>query len=174
MRRADGDEMHFLMTNNHLYSQCFLVGRKLLNWKMIWKLGLQRFDSAVCVGPVAVGELITFPIDSVSLPLCCTWFNVIDNVCRKWFLAYFLILKKIKVGLCDHHAVCGPCYQRLNGWTSFYESWYVHHMAFEPISAAYFINPCPVPFCVFICVSPPIVARQWLGKNYRGNEYTQQ
>jgi hypothetical protein len=43
-------------------------------------------------------------------------------------LAYFSYLKKIKVGLCNLHAVsvsvCPPCPQLLNGWTNLYETWY--------------------------------------------------
>jgi hypothetical protein len=36
-------------------------------------------------------------------------------------------------------------------------------VALEPIPIAYFINLPSV--CVSICVFPPVIARQWLGKN---------
>jgi hypothetical protein len=47
----------------------------------------------------------------------------------------------------------------------------MYNMATEPIITAYFINPSHQSVC--LCVYPPIVARQRLGKkkSYRGNEY---
>jgi hypothetical protein len=45
-------------------------------------------------------------------------------------LVYFTCFERIKVGLCDHHAVCVPVclctpHQLLNGWTNLYQTSYV-------------------------------------------------
>jgi hypothetical protein len=46
------------------------------------------------------------------------------------FSANFPYFEKIKVGLCDLHAVCVsmyPPYQLLNALTNLYETWYAYH-----------------------------------------------
>jgi hypothetical protein len=81
------------------------------------------------------------------------------------FLACFPYFERIKVGLCDVHAVCVsvyPPYPLLNTWTNLYETRYVIKTP-EPISAAYFINSSHQS--VFLYVYHPIVTRQQVDKN---------
>jgi hypothetical protein len=54
----------------------------------------------------------------------------------------------------------------LNAWTNLYETWYVYHGNWAHLKG----SPSHQSLCLY--VYPPIVARQLLGKGYRGNEYT--
>jgi hypothetical protein len=70
------------------------------------------------------------------------------------FLAYFPYFEKIKVGLCDHHAVyvsVYPPYQLLNAW-----KFVTYVMAPESISTAYFINLSYRSVC--LCIPLPMLA----------------
>jgi hypothetical protein len=80
----------------------------------------------------------------------------------------------MKVGLCEHLAVCvyvyPPPHQLLNGWTNLYEIWYVCNGTWAHLSG-YFINPSHQSVCLY--VYPLNVARQLLGKDIAAaNEYT--
>jgi hypothetical protein len=81
-----------------------------------------------------------------------------------WFQSTFLI-KKIKVGLCDHHAVC-LCTHPINFWMlePVFMKLGMYILAPESISTAYLINPSHQSLCLFVYT--PIVARQRLGKNF--------
>jgi hypothetical protein len=89
------------------------------------------------------------------------------------FLAYFPYFggkKKMKVGLCNIHALCVPSHQLLNGWTSLYETWYVQG------SWAYFsgvIYKSLPSVCVCMCIPLSFLGIFAVKKNVsHGNEYT--
>jgi hypothetical protein len=78
----------------------------------------------------------------------------------------FVILKNIKVGLCDHHAVCVcMCIPSINFRIAepIFMKLGMYIMAPEPISTAYFINSFRL--CVCKCI-PLIVARQRLSRHF--------
>jgi hypothetical protein len=89
---------------------------------------------------------------------------------------YFPYFEKIKVGLCDLHAVCvSPLPINFSMAEPIFMKIYVYIMTSEPISTAYFINPSHQSACLYVyppivtkqrlCKNPSIVARQRLGKN---------
>jgi hypothetical protein len=65
-----------------------------------------------------------------------------------------LILKKIKVVLCDHHAICMPVYSHINFqmpepvFMKLTTSMYI--MTLELIKMAYFINPSRLSMCRYV------------------------
>jgi hypothetical protein len=86
----------------------------------------------------------------------------------RFCLAHFPYFGKIKVGLCDHHAICMYiCVSPpINVWRAelICMKLGMYIMAHVPISKAYFINPSNQPVCLH--VYPPIVARQRLDINF--------
>jgi hypothetical protein len=65
----------------------------------------------------------------------------------------FLILNKIMVGLCDHHAICVPVYSHINFQMpepALMKLTTSNIMTPEPISMAYFINPSPLSLCLHV------------------------
>jgi hypothetical protein len=91
------------------------------------------------------------------------------------FLAYFPYFEKMKVGLCDLHAVGVSVNPPLLTFECLNKSMKLglYIMAPEPISVAYFINPSHQSMC--LCVSllgkgsvkfiPPFIARQRLSEH---------
>jgi hypothetical protein len=90
------------------------------------------------------------------MDLSCSFTRITSK--KLHFLPTFLILKIIKVGSCDLHAVCVS--PPINFWIAqpVFTKLGTHIMAHEPISTAYFINPSNQ--CVSVRVS-----------HSRGNEY---
>jgi hypothetical protein len=97
-----------------------------------------------------------------------------------FFRPIFYILKKIKVGLWDHHAVCvsvyHPTHQPQNTSTNHSETWYVYHGTWAHLNGV--LHKSIPSVCVSVCVSllsllgkgfvkciPPLVFRQQLGKH---------
>jgi hypothetical protein len=73
---------------------------------------------------------------------------------RLILLAYFPYLEKIKVGLCDLHAVYVSVYPLINFWMPqpIFMKLGIYIMTSEPISVAYLMNPSHQSVC--LCVSP--------------------
>jgi hypothetical protein len=81
------------------------------------------------------------------------------------FLDYFLILKKIKVGLWDLYAVCvsvNSLHWLSNAWTNLHETWYVYHGTWADLNGL--LHESLPSVCVCICI-PRNVARQRLSKH---------
>jgi hypothetical protein len=76
---------------------------------------------------------------------------------------YFPYFEKIKVGLCDHLAVCVSVYPPTNFWMAepIFMKLGIHIMTPEPLSPTYFINPSNQSLYVCICIA----TRQRLGKH---------
>jgi hypothetical protein len=86
-----------------------------------------------------------------------------DNTTAIHILVYFTYFEKIKLGLCDLHAVCMPLCLRpppINAWMP---NQFLLNLAPDPILTAYFINPSHHSVCLYVL--PPFIARQRLGKH---------
>jgi hypothetical protein len=134
----------FLQEGNdavHSIRPCYLHNRVVtfphakigtLNHKIIWSDTL-----SVC----------HIMITSVFIELSLFWINEIS-------------LRRSPCCLCACVSM-RPLLSLLNGWTSFYETWYVHHGTWAHLIGTLFES---LP-SLCLHVYPPFVARQWLSNN---------
>jgi hypothetical protein len=124
---------------------------------LVWTvrpLPASHTHSNVSMAFLDLGILKVYTLESVST-FCPNGLAVFSRLSLFW---------KIKVGLCDHHAVCVPVYppyKLLNAWTNLYETWYVYHSTWVHLNGI--LHKSLPRLCLY--VYPPIVARQRLGKN---------
>jgi hypothetical protein len=90
------------------------------------------------------------------------------------YLVIFLLLKKIKVGLRNHHAVClwTPPYQLLNAWTSLHEIWYVNHDTWFYLNVVF--NKFLPSVYAWIFIILPLVGNSVVNMLPRQRIYTQE
>jgi hypothetical protein len=86
-------------------------------------------------------------------------------------LAYFPYLKKDQSRLMrSPWCLCVSPYEAVNTWINIYEIWYVYHGTWAHLTG---VLQKALP-SVWVYVTPPVVARQWLGKNVTASTNTQQ
>jgi hypothetical protein len=111
--------------------------------------------------------------EDLSAFLCVSWEVLAKYLFQKNILACFPYFEKIKVGLCDHHAICIPPPPLVDFWLPepVFMKLGMCIMLTEPISTAYFRNPSHQSVCLYM-YPQSLLGNVSVKKRYPGKEYT--